>query len=90
MQSELITAIVDLLLERSKHFEAAYAADYQQNISEIFPVLQKLTTGVDVNVKFHNLHAFEVRVRICSGSIKLCTAQQLMPVAVHRLMMPES
>jgi hypothetical protein len=60
MQSELITSIVDLLLERSKHFEAAYAADYQQNISEIFPVLQKLTTGVDVNVKFHNLHAFEV------------------------------
>jgi hypothetical protein len=60
MQNELITSIVDLLLERSKHFEAAYAADYQQNISEIFPVLQKLTTGVDVNVKFHNLHAFEV------------------------------
>lgn len=60
MQSELITSIVDLLLERSKQFEAAYAADYQQNISEIFPVLQKLTTGVDVNVKFHNLHAFEV------------------------------
>lgn len=69
MQSELITAIVDLLLERSKHFEAAYAADYQQNISEIFPVLQKLTTGVDVNVKFHNLHAFEVRTCTCMHSL---------------------
>jgi hypothetical protein len=62
VQNELITLIVDLLLERSKHFEAAYAGDYQQNISEIFPVLQKLTTGVDVNVKFHNPHAFEVRI----------------------------
>lgn len=59
-QNELITTIVDLLLERSKHFETSYAADYQQNISEVFPVLQKLTTGVDVNVKFHNVHAFEV------------------------------
>lgn len=60
LQANLIAAIVDLLLERSKHYEAQYAADYQQNISDIFPVLEKLTTGVDVNVKFHNLHAFEV------------------------------
>lgn len=60
LQSELVTSIVDLLLERAKHFDAAYAADYQQNISEIFPVLQKLTTGVDVNLKFQNMHAFEV------------------------------
>eukprot|EP00878_Enallax_costatus_P013980 GHUV01014620.1.p1 GENE.GHUV01014620.1~~GHUV01014620.1.p1 ORF type:complete len:334 (-),score=77.28 GHUV01014620.1:807-1808(-) len=58
-QSNLITAIVDLLLERSKHLEEASAADYQQTISDIFPVLQKLTTGIDVNVKFHNSHAFE-------------------------------
>lgn len=58
-QSNLITAIVDLLLERSKHLEEASAADYQQTISDIFPVLQKLTTGIDVNVKFHNAHAFE-------------------------------
>jgi hypothetical protein len=114
-QSELITAIVDLLLERSRHFEAAYAADYQvcccvalslgggwqqrcsrappgppthirntssctlllllccadtnhptppqpqHNMADIFPVLQKLSTGVDVNVKFSSIHAFEVR-----------------------------
>lgn len=58
-QSNLITAIVDLLLERSKHIEEASAADYQQTISDIFPILQKLTTGIDVNVKFHNCHAFE-------------------------------
>lgn len=58
-QSDLITAITDLLLDRSKHLEEASAADYQQTISDIFPVLQKLTTGIDVNVKFHNSHAFE-------------------------------
>jgi hypothetical protein len=59
MQNELITSIVDLLLEKCKQFEGR-AADYQQNISDIFPVLQKLNTGVDVNVKFHDIHAFEV------------------------------
>ena len=73
MQGELITLIVDLLLERSKHFEASYAADYQQNISEIFPVLQKLTTGVDVNVKFHHLHAFEVCADCSCCSITSCS-----------------
>ncbi|WIA22806.1 hypothetical protein OEZ85_001200 [Tetradesmus obliquus] len=60
-QSDLITSIVDLLLERSKAFEgsAPHAADYARNVNDVFPVLQKLTTGIDVNVKFHNAHAFE-------------------------------
>eukprot|EP00882_Tetradesmus_deserticola_P022042 GHRQ01023923.1.p2 GENE.GHRQ01023923.1~~GHRQ01023923.1.p2 ORF type:complete len:194 (+),score=70.73 GHRQ01023923.1:291-872(+) len=60
-QSDLITCIVDLLLERSKAFEGSgtHAADYARNVSDVFPVLQKLTTGIDVNVKFHNAHAFE-------------------------------
>ncbi|KAF6265489.1 hypothetical protein COO60DRAFT_1457089 [Scenedesmus sp. NREL 46B-D3] len=61
LKSDLITSIVDLLLERSKAFEGSgtHAADYAQNVSDVFPVLQKLTTGIDVNVKFHNAHAFE-------------------------------
>jgi hypothetical protein len=38
---------VDLLLERSKVFEGsgAHAADYARNVNDVFPVLQKLTTG---------------------------------------------
>jgi hypothetical protein len=46
-QSDLITSIVDLLLERSKAFEGSgpHAADYARNVSDVFPVLQKLTTG---------------------------------------------
>jgi hypothetical protein len=38
---------VDLLLERSKAFEGSgvHAADYARNVSDVFPVLQKLTTG---------------------------------------------
>lgn len=78
---------MDLLLERSKHFDAAYAADYQQNISEIFPVLQKLTTGVDVNVKFHNLHAFEVCAAMCcaepAAGMHACSSNQCMHAWCH-------
>jgi hypothetical protein len=38
---------VDLLLERSNAFEGsgAHAADYARNVNDVFPVLQKLTTG---------------------------------------------
>ena len=60
-QSKLITMIVDLLLERNKQLEhhADFAADFQQNMADAFEVLQKLTTGIDVNVKFHSVFAFE-------------------------------
>jgi hypothetical protein len=60
-QSKLITMIVDLLLERNKQLEhhAEFAADFQQNMADAFEVLQKLTTGIDVNVKFHSVFAFE-------------------------------
>jgi hypothetical protein len=41
---------VDLLLERSKAFEGSgdHAADYACNVNDVFPVLQKLTTGVQL------------------------------------------
>eukprot|EP00877_Chromochloris_zofingiensis_P004085 jgi/Chrzof1/13678/Cz08g07220.t1 len=61
MQEKLITLVADHLLECSKQYEnlPQLAADFQQNISDCFEVLSKLTTGIDVNLKFHNIHAFE-------------------------------
>ena len=52
-QSQLITLVAERLLEAGNRFDDApqYAADMQQNVSDAFDVLQKLSTGVDVNVK---------------------------------------
>ncbi|GBF89509.1 hypothetical protein Rsub_02081 [Raphidocelis subcapitata] len=63
-QERLVTMVADRLLEASQAYErdapspeaAAHAA---HAVAECFEVLPKLTTGVDVNVKFHSIHAFE-------------------------------
>jgi hypothetical protein len=54
--------VADLLLEASREYERSgpsAAAHAAHAVSECFDVLSKLTTGVDVNVKFHSVHAFE-------------------------------
>ena len=38
---------------------AEYRANLQRNIADAIAMLPKLTTGVDVNVKFHDFRAFE-------------------------------
>ena len=36
-----------------------YSANVRQNIADTISSLPKLTTGVDVNVRFHDIRAFE-------------------------------
>jgi hypothetical protein len=64
-QERLVTMVADLLLEASRQCEtaaggsAAAAAHAAHAVSECFEVLAKLTTGIDVNVKFWAPTAFE-------------------------------
>ncbi|KAK9820975.1 hypothetical protein WJX81_005721 [Elliptochloris bilobata] len=63
-QERLISLVAGHLLDANSEERLAatspeYTANVRQSISDVIALLPKLATGVDVNVRFHNVHAFE-------------------------------
>lgn len=65
-QDRLISLVAGYLLDcnsEERLIQAGASAEYQanlhRNIADSIALLPKLTTGVDVNVKFHDFRAFE-------------------------------
>ena len=54
-----------------KETSEEYRANLQHNLTEALALLPKLTTGIDVNVRFHDIRGFEVRSR--PGAVVLYT-----------------
>lgn len=42
-----------------KNLPEGYKANLRKNVSDAMAILAKLTTGIDVNVRFHHVKAFE-------------------------------
>ncbi len=64
MQERLISLVAGYLLDvtapdESGKIAADVAANLQRNVSDAIQLLPKLTTGIDVNVRFHDIRAFE-------------------------------
>ncbi|CAG9466064.1 unnamed protein product [Pedinophyceae sp. YPF-701] len=58
-QATLVARVANHLFESNSKVDAEYAANQQQNINDALNLLPKLTTGVDVNVKFTTPKGFE-------------------------------
>ena len=64
MQDRLVSLVAGFLLdanndERLANANEDYRANLQQNIADAISLLPKLATGIDVNVRFHDIRAFE-------------------------------
>ena len=64
MQERLISLVAGHLLDANSEERLAatspeYRANVSQSLGDAIALLPKLATGVDVNVRFHNVHAFE-------------------------------
>lgn len=60
--SRLLSLVAERLLDSNSNIEnkdEEYARNQQQNISDALPLLRHLVTGLDVNVRFRNIHDFE-------------------------------
>lgn len=63
-QDRLVHLVANHLLEcnSSERVGAEFQANFHQNIADAVELLPKLTTGVDVNIQFHDIRGFEVGV----------------------------
>jgi hypothetical protein len=61
-QERLLSLVAEHLLDcnSSERVGAEYQANFQHIIADAVELLPKLTTGVDVNLLFHDIRAFEV------------------------------
>eukprot|EP00250_Pteridium_aquilinum_P028066 c36533_g1_i1 orf=422-2437(+) len=60
--SRLLSLVAERLLDANSNIEdktEEYACNQQQNISDALSRLHQLATGLDVNVRFRNIHDFE-------------------------------
>ncbi|MCO5572074.1 hypothetical protein L7F22_025825 [Adiantum nelumboides] len=60
--SRLLALVAERLIDSNSNIEGKneeYARNQQQNISDALPLLHHLVTGLDVNVRFRNIHDFE-------------------------------
>uniref|UniRef100_A0A803LQT6 MINDY deubiquitinase domain-containing protein n=1 Tax=Chenopodium quinoa TaxID=63459 RepID=A0A803LQT6_CHEQI len=61
-QEKLLSLVAERLLDsdnNNNNKDAGYVENQQQNISDAINLLPRLTTGIDVNVKFDRIDAFE-------------------------------
>lgn len=65
LQNRLISLVAGYLLDAndeqklSKSLPEEYKANLRKNVSDAIAILAKLTTGIDVNVRFHDVKGFE-------------------------------
>ncbi|CAI5468843.1 unnamed protein product [Closterium sp. Yama58-4] len=61
-QSDLLSLVAHRLLDSNTGMEgrsAEYISNRQQNVADCMALLPRLATGIDVNVRFTGIHAFE-------------------------------
>ncbi|KAL2516809.1 ubiquitin carboxyl-terminal hydrolase MINDY-1 [Abeliophyllum distichum] len=61
-QEKLLSLIAERLIDSNSNIndkDAGYAENQQQNISDAIDLLPRLTTGIDVNIKFRRIDDFE-------------------------------
>ncbi|CAI9775750.1 unnamed protein product [Fraxinus pennsylvanica] len=61
-QEKLLSLIAERLIDSNSSInekDAGYAENQQQNISDAIDLLPRLTTGIDVNIKFRRIDDFE-------------------------------
>ncbi|XP_057520094.1 uncharacterized protein LOC130800523 [Amaranthus tricolor] len=61
-QEKLLSLVADRLIElnsNNNNKDAGYVENQQQNISDAIDLLPRLTTGIDVNIKFRRIDDFE-------------------------------
>ncbi|KAA6427861.1 MAG: NF-E2 inducible, partial [Trebouxia sp. A1-2] len=64
-QSRLVSLVAGHLLDANdeqkvgKGLPEEYKANLRKNVADAFGILSKLTTGIDVNVRFHDVKGFE-------------------------------
>ena len=65
MQNRLVSLVAGYLLDANdeqkigKGLPEEYKANLQKNVADAIGILAKLTTGIDVNVRFHHVKGFE-------------------------------
>lgn len=65
MQNRLVSLVAGYLLDANdeqkipKGLPEEYKANLQKNVADAIGILAKLTTGIDVNVRFHDVKGFE-------------------------------
>lgn len=65
MQNRLVSLVAGYLLDANdeqklgKNLPEDYKANLRKNVSDAIAILAKLTTGIDVNVRFHDVKGFE-------------------------------
>ena len=65
LQNRLVSLVAGYLLDAndeqklSKSLPEEYKANLRKNVSDAIAILAKLTTGIDVNVRFHDVKGFE-------------------------------
>lgn len=86
-QHDLISLVAERLLEASKQYENVpeFATNLQQNISDSFEVLQKLSTGVDVNVSGQGGGGCSALIGLATGGVvgRAAAGTAAMPHAAH-------
>lgn len=61
-QEKLLSLVADRLIDSNsnvKNKDSGYAENQQQNIADAIDLLPRLTTGIDVNIKFRRIDDFE-------------------------------
>ncbi|KVH90113.1 Protein of unknown function DUF544 [Cynara cardunculus var. scolymus] len=61
-QEKLLSLVADRLIDSNSNVnnkDTGYVENQQQNIADAIDLLPRLTTGIDVNIKFTRIHDFE-------------------------------
>eukprot|EP00887_Chlorella_sp_A99_P005413 scaffold1.g5413.t1 len=62
-QDRLVALVAEIMLDSASTDRAGLSAEYkanmQQHLADAIALLPKLTTGIDVNVRFHDIQGFE-------------------------------
>lgn len=60
-QDRLVTMVAEKLLDMHKDQDGSLfpLGHLEQNLSDCFEVMSKLTTGIDVNIRYHSIDGFE-------------------------------
>lgn len=76
LQERLVQLVAGYLLDYNslagrQDVSEEYKLNLQHNVQDAISLLPKLTTGIDVNIRFHDIRGFEVRLGSPCGTFCL-------------------